>query len=394
MDDAPRLPRTLKTALHKPAGVAKSATESAEAVPLDHDMVRASLAALDEHLVKAAGGRSELTDADRHLADLGKAAAAKILTEGANAALSPPEQMALEAIAIADGSRPALLIHNGAIDPRDEKAGEWADKLKIYDTVIRAVSPRVGRINNGGRHVGTGWMIRPGYIVTNRHVAQVLSKDPIAAKLELSPLRTATVGFGHEADESDPGPQYAIKEIIFSGDQYIDPQNTNFALLDMAVLRMDSADKDKLPAALPSVFVAEREIVTGANLYVLGYPGPTAGSSLPQKTLLRLLGTQSSVKRFSPGEIVLPLGGVSGDAPKRTIAHDATTLGGSSGSAVLGFDETRQPRLVGLHFGGYEVLYGPSGEVEYRGRNFAHCFATMAEVLAKLDKAIVDDRNR
>lgn len=366
------------------------ALESADTV--SRDVVDASVALLDEKLVKSAGGRGKLTDEDQQLIESSREATKKLMDDGADAILSPFEEMALEAIAIADGSRPALLIKNDAIDPSDKLAGEWADELKMYEPIIRDIAPRVGRINIDGQHVGTGWMIRPGYVVTNRHVAQDLSGDQKPAQLKLDPLRVPTICFGHEADEAAPRPQYTIKEIVFCGDKFIDPTMSDFSLLDMAVLRLDEADKDKLPPPLPTTYVASADIKAGRQLYVLGYPGPASRSLLPQQTLLSLLGSHKSVKRFSPGEIVAPLGGINGDTPKRTIAHDATTLGGSSGSAILGFDETGQPKLIGLHFGGYEVRYGPGGVEEYRGRNFAHCFAAMNDVMNTVDTVIAEGK--
>jgi hypothetical protein len=388
-----QLRKLVNATLRRSRGGGEGATESVGGErTVCREIVEASISALDEHLVKTAGGRSRMTEDDERILRIGRDATQKLLNEGTGASLSPAEETALEAVAIADGSRPALLIKNDAIDPSDANAGEWADDLRIHADAIRAIAPSVGRIDSGGRHTGTGWMIRPGYLVTNRHVAQVLSKDPTAQQLQLSPLRNATICFGHEAGETQPRPLYDIKEIIFGGTDYIDPQVTNFARLDMAILKLDPADGEKLPPALPSTMIAAAEITSDRDLYALGYPGPTSQSTLPQKTLLRLFGNDVSVKRLSPGEIALTLGGVAGDTGRRTIAHDSTTLGGSSGSAILGFDQVGRPSLVGLHFGGYEVHYGPDGDVEYRGRNYAHCFAAMADVIRTVDAAIVADR--
>jgi hypothetical protein len=44
--------------------------------------------------------------------------------------------------------------------------------------------------------------------------------------------------------------------------------------------------------------------------------------------------------------------------------------------------------VLGLHFGGYEVRYGPGGVTERRGRNFAHSFAAMDDVMVAVDAAI------
>lgn len=392
---ARQLRKLINAKLRKTGALAESAVESStEEGSLSRDVVEASVSALDEQLVKTAGSRSRMTEDDKNIVNLGRDATEKLLNEGSGASLTPEEEMALEAIAIADGSRPALLIQNDSINPTDAKAAEWADELRDYEAAIRAIAPSVGRIDSNGRHVGTGWIIRPGYLVTNRHVAQLLSKERAAQHLVLDPLSNPTICFGCEAREATPRPRYTIKEILFNGAEYIDPQATSLARLDLAVLRLDPKDLGKLPPALPSGMIAAAEIASGRDLYALGYPGPTSQSSLPQKTLLRLFGEDVSVKRLSPGEIDFGLGGIKGDTAKRTLTHDATTLGGSSGSAILGFDDLGKPKLVGLHFGGYEVRYGPMGEVEYRGRNYAHCFAAMASVMRTVDAAIAADRKR
>jgi serine protease len=390
---ARQLRKLINAKLRNTGTLSESAVESStEGGSLSRDVVEASVSALDEQLVKRAGSRSRMTEDDKNIVNLGRDATQKLLNEGSGASLTPEEEMALEAIAIADGSRPALLIQNDSIDPTDAKAAEWADELRDYEAAIRTIAPSVGRIDSNGRHIGTGWIIRPGYLVTNRHVAQLLSKERAAQHLVLDPLSKPTICFGCEAREATPRPRYTIKKILFSGAEYIDPQATSLARLDLAVLRLDPRDIEKLPPALPSVMIAAAEIAPGRDLYALGYPGPTSRSSLPQKTLLRLFGEDVSVKRLSPGEIDVGLGGIKGDTAKRTLTHDATTLGGSSGSAILGFDDLGNPKLVGLHFGGYEVRYGPMGEVEFRGRNYAHCFAAMADVMRTVDAAIGADR--
>ncbi|MDF0495735.1 trypsin-like serine peptidase [Bradyrhizobium yuanmingense] len=356
------------------------------------ETVEEAISILEEKLTKAAGGRDRLTDSDRLVISQSRKVGDKLLAEGVTAGLSVADEMALEAIAIADGTRPPLLIKDNAIAPDDPMAGDWADELKSYAKAIAEISPRIGRIDNHGRQLGTGWMIRPGYVVTNRHVAQELSKDPTAPLLELSPLRKATICFGFEADEPKQRPQHAISKIIYCGDKHIDRRNVDLALLDLAILKLEHTNANDLPSPLPSVLVPSEEMTVGSDLYAIGYPGTTASSRLPQSTLLRLFNDQLGVKRLSPGEIVLGLEGVD-KSTKRTIGHDATTLGGSSGSVLLGFDSLGEPKVAGLHFSGYEVRYGPD-EIEYRGRNYAHCFAAMHDVIRAVDRAIAEDRSR
>jgi endonuclease G len=74
---------------------------------------------------------------------------------------------------------------------------------------------------------------------------------------------------------------------------------------------------------------------------VIGYPAWDSRNDSP--VILNAFKNIFDVKRFSPGNIITP--------GKNTwyLTHDATTLGGSSGSAVV---DMATQEVVGLHFGG------------------------------------------
>lgn len=400
MIDSPagRLRRLATLAATNPQGARSQsestcgALESAEAGWVGSDTVNQSVSALEDHIARMRGGKEKVTDSDRALIETSRRTGEKLVCEGAAAVLTPSEQTALEAIAIADGSRPALLLRGDEFDPHDATIGAWADKLRPLSDILKTISRSVGRINIAGQHCGTGWMVRPGYVATNRHVAQDISNQPKELLLTLNAQIGATISFGHQIDEAAAHPMHPIKAIVFAGQEYIDPSPlvSNMGKLDLAILRVTPVEGEALPPALPSSLLPVSEAVATREIFVLGYPGPATRSGLPQSTIAELLGTQFGLKRLSPGEIALGTGNVAGDTKARTIAHDATTLGGSSGSAIMAFDQVNNPLLLGLHFGGYEVKYGPKG-LEYQGRNFAHSFAAMDEVIAAVDAAVVQD---
>jgi V8-like Glu-specific endopeptidase len=373
---------------------AGGATEAAETSTVGADTVEHSLSALQDRIVRIRGGSERMTDKDRALIKTGRRAGEKLVGEGAAAALTQSEEVALEAIAVADGSRPALLLRADEFDPHDAAIGDWADKLQQLSGVLKLASQSIGRIDIGGQHLGTGWIVRPGYVVTNRHVAQALSDRPEQPTLTLSAQHRATISFGHQIDEAASRPMHPIKAIVLVGDEYIDPLENNMAKLDLAILKVAPIEEELLPTALPTSLLPVSDTIATREVFVLGYPGPATASKLPGSVIAELLGTEAGLKRLSPGEIALGVGKVAGDTKSRTIAHDATTLGGSSGSAILAFDQFKNPLVLGLHFGGYEVKYGPKGVVEYRGRNFAHSFAAMDDVIAAVNAAIAKDRAR
>ena len=80
-----------------------------------------------------------------------------------------------------------------------------------------------------GEELGTAWLIQPGYVVTNRHVAQFLSIDPGEERLRFAPHRPAVVDFG---DGVTSGGRFDVERIIFSGPDYIDRSRVDHRKLD------------------------------------------------------------------------------------------------------------------------------------------------------------------
>ncbi len=95
----------------------------------------------------------------------------KVRAKGAEAVLTPPEEDALEAIVLLEG-RPALLVRNGKFEKPPPK---WTALEGIRDR-IEAMLSSVGRIEVTGHPsldwVGTGFLVAPDVVMTNRHVAK------------------------------------------------------------------------------------------------------------------------------------------------------------------------------------------------------------------------------
>jgi hypothetical protein len=111
--------------------------------------------------------------------------------------------------------------------------------------------------------------------------------------------------------------------------------------LDMALLRVTGVD-DSGARVLP-LSAGGPDQPQGERDYVAGYPVVSAHLPIHPQLLSLLFGGASAEvpKRVAPGL----LQGRTDD----TLAHDASTLGGSSGSAIIEFDSHR---VVGLHFSG------------------------------------------
>ncbi len=176
----------------------------------------------------------------------------------------------------------------------------------------------IGRIDTGKTPAGTGFLIAPDVLVTNRHVLEKISMGTRALE-----EGQAVVGFRWLADDfEDPQP---ITGVIAFDDEF-----------DIALLRVKpqvGRTPLKLAAAAPK---REQQVV------VIGHPyDDPVNNPMFTRTIF---GSDWGIKRAAPGEVV------SVSAPAPTIAgHDCSTLGGNSGSPVLAL-ETGE--VVGLHFGG------------------------------------------
>jgi hypothetical protein len=98
----------------------------------------------------------------------------------------------------------------------------------------------------------------------------------------------------------------------------------------------------------------------GRNVYVLGYPAPDYRNDAA--TLRSIFGQRYFVKRLQPGAAMAPPAGAiipmgpcsSGAEPDDVMFHDASTLGGNSGSCVVDLDTNQ---VIGLHFAGLYMQY-------------------------------------
>ncbi|MBI5320022.1 DNA/RNA non-specific endonuclease [Bradyrhizobium sp.] len=233
-------------------------------------------------------------------------------------------------------TRPVLEIReNETVLKFEDQADSaiWTDRLTkakpFLDKAIRAV----GRINLQGARldwVGTGWLVAPNIMVTNRHVArefaarrgdgytfQVGLDGPIGADADFlqeirNPARLVFKLVRPLYIEDEPGPDVSFFEIeVTSG---------NARLAD--------------PIALAT------EIAATQNVATIGYPA--YDSRIPEPSLMEeIFGKTYNKKRLAPGGIT--------EVRPTLLLHNCTTLGGNSGSAVVDLDSGK---ALGLHFSG------------------------------------------
>jgi len=289
--------------------------------------------------------------------------AARRLDNNPDAPLPPDEVYALEAVVRADGTRPSLLVRSGVVDPVQPLAAGWTGQLAAAgDRLTRAVAA-IGRVEpthpSGSDFFGTCWVVddRNGLVLTNRHVLDAMvERLPHAVARTTAGFRVfdgAFVDFAAESGSADVR-RYRIVEATPS-----QIYGTDFARLDAAVLRIEPLPDgpQDVPDALTVSADPDGPLGRLASYCIVGYPAqPVYASGTIEGVdwawvTRTLFGNVYGVKRLAPGMTHRPLGSLPGDKRRWVFGHDATTLGGNSGSPALAWSDS----AFGLHFAGRSI---------------------------------------
>jgi hypothetical protein len=313
----------------------------------------------------------------------------KLNDEGEDAELTESEVFGVEAVIETDGSRPVLFVQDGTIDLgapelEDSLAARWQGAASAFLGQINTVVQAVGGVQLPAfarQRVGTAFALAPGLVITNRHVLEEIA-DFVAGKWKWK--FDAEVDFVGE--HARPGTNtFKLKEVVLTGPTPIN-RRVNFKNLDLAVIRVEG-DESLFPK--PLSFERKLDSVTVGEgrqppVYVVGFPaqphlasGEAANGAPPlgheyQEVLDKLYRNRFGSKRWAPGLVEAGAGQLAGDAKKWVMSHDASTLGGNSGSCVVDFANNGE-RVVGLHFGGHP-----------RVENYAHVVAALQEDLTEI----------
>lgn len=248
---------------------------------------------------------------------------------------------ALEAI-IERFTRPVYLVQDSTFhEPGDafDNSENIAEKLEGARQALESVIPSVGRVdvrNHRLDWVGTGWIVGPGIVATNRHVAEEFARaedEGFAYRVNgLGSKMRATMDWRHEHMRSDES-RFRVDEVV-----WIEPDGS----FDVALLRIAETGEDDEPQPPAIALASEPDLAVGRWVAVVGYPARDSRNSLEDQQ--RIFDGIYNVKRLAPGQVTAVSGG-------GLLEHDATTLGGNSGSAVVDFDTGS---ALALHFGGLE----------------------------------------
>jgi endonuclease G, mitochondrial len=238
---------------------------------------------------------------------------------------------ALEAIVRRYG-RPVLLVRNGTYEPPE--LASVAAELAPHRAQVEAAVARVGRIefvNHAMPWGGTGWLVERNVVITNRHVAELVAEPDGRGRFRFR-VSPAGVPFGARLDFREEHAVAGARELLLTRVRYLARSDQpDVALLEIAV-------DGELPDPL---MLAEGDLVEGQAIGVIGYPARDSRND--PDDVARYFGDVFDVKRLAPGEITPSA------ADQPFFMHDATTLGGNSGSVVL---DLATGRALGLHFAG------------------------------------------
>jgi V8-like Glu-specific endopeptidase len=241
--------------------------------------------------------------------------------------------------------RPVYLVQRGTFSrpaQQSPHSREITDRLEIARAKLDQVIASTGRINLRNHRldwVGTGWMVAPRIVVTNRHVAEEFGRATdhgFAFKCNLGGKVSAAYIDWREEYAQPEESRFRVEEIT-----WIEPEDS----VDVALLLISGNGEDgEVPPQVVSLMTDHdiSELNVGAWIGVIGYPGYDSRNDAGDQQ--RLFDGVYSCKRLAPGQVTAFVGDV-------LLHHDATTLGGNSGSVVV---DLASGKALALHYGGIE----------------------------------------
>jgi endonuclease G, mitochondrial len=215
----------------------------------------------------------------------------------------------------------------------DQESSVWKSRLQKASAHLVDAAQAVGRIEVEGHSLawlGTGWLVRPDVVVTNRHVAAEFGRYDGTSFVFRQGIggsqMNASIDFLEEIGST--------RQRTFRLDRILYIEDSNGP--DLAFVRVTPTGINSLAA--PIVLSTQPE--ANETVAVIGYPA--RDSRIPDQQLMdEIFGNVYDKKRLAPGQLT-------GSDPT-AVRHDCSTLGGNSGSVVVSL-ETGE--AVGLHFAG------------------------------------------
>jgi endonuclease G len=247
--------------------------------------------------------------------------------------LSLQQKAVLESIVLGNGLRPAFDVQQ---DSFDLLPSAWSD-VNEARTELTAIIRSIGRLNVQGHpklsYAGTAFVCGDNLLLTNRHVAEEFMDECNAGvQFTFKPGMCANIDLKQEVGSDE------TKILEPTGDALVSRE------WDVALLPVKS-----LPANVTSLRLASNapSAPKDRTAVVIGYPAFDEKENLVEQILI--FRGAFNKKRLQPGKFIGFESVSSYGRNVLALAHDCTTLGGNSGSALIDI-ETRT--VWGVHFGG------------------------------------------
>jgi len=256
--------------------------------------------------------------------------------------LNDAQRNAAEAI-IYPELRPAIYVVNDSYEKVTHrlwtKLSTDAGIKARLENAIRSVG-RIELPDGPLPYAGTGFVVGTGKVMTNRHVAEIfasgLGDGSIRFKTGLS------AGFDLKRERGGPkGVVLKVRRVLMIHPYW-----------DGAVIEVEGLPEAAKPLTLSGVAAQD---LKDREIAVVGYPAFDPRN--PSEVQDDVFDGVFRVKRLQPGVLDIVLAAASFGKMVQAVGHDASTLGGNSGSCLV---ELASGKVLGLHFGGV-----------YRERNHA-----------------------
>lgn len=250
------------------------------------------------------------------------------------------DELTLDDVMIAEAiimpkKRPAVLVQSDTFETVHPNWQHLNDDGQSARGHILTAIPSVGRINVPSDwripYAGTGFVVGENLLMTNRHVAEIFANGLGQNGVELKPGASVNMDFLAEHGS------LTEKRIHIEGVRMIHPY------WDMALLDVDGLDG----AGVLQLSQLEPSKLFHKEIAVIGYPAfdPRNDTKVQHDLFKRIY----NVKRMQPGIYTRQARIRSFENMVNASCHDASTLGGNSGSAVV---DLETGHIVALHFAG------------------------------------------
>jgi len=236
---------------------------------------------------------------------------------------------ALEAIVLPK-LRPVFDIRDDGFDPLPSPWTELNNHLTTLRDAIRAI----GRVDAPGipyPYAGTAFLVGKDVLLTNRHVAEIFTEG---------------VGVRNLRFKGGLQPEIDLKQEVGGGEEVLLRIQETLLIhphWDAALLRVQGMPAGRKPLRLTG---SELPQPTGRLVAAIGYPALDPRNDIDlQKRIFRVF----EKKRLQPGRLMASREILSYNNTVEALAHDCSTLGGNSGSAVV---DIETGLVAGLHFAG------------------------------------------